>query len=193
MGRYKYGLSFIIICSFMSCEKLPPYDKRQGYVDGAFNGEKIISTYNTDESYVTAIYDNLFGCENAGFINISYRMAGTISRNSVSIGIANIKKSGGKCFDDFSFYNYREFPPNFCKILPTLIGCHFNFDNCDGEYKQDMGYNSSVHIDKVTDEYITGRMDVYVISKDLPDNFPWTKIQPKTIHLKVDKFVAVKR
>jgi hypothetical protein len=56
-----------------------------------------------------------------------------------------------------------------------------------------MGYNSSVHIDKVTDEYIIGRMDVYVISKDLPDNFPWTKIQPKTIHLKVDKFVAVKR
>ena len=187
-------LALIVLVLMVSCEKeLPPYDERFGYVDGIFNDDVLKSENITDQYILESKYDSSPRCKNSGYVSFSYKMAEVKSLFFVSVGIANSKKAGGKCFDSFNFYNYRQTPPNFCELLPTLTGCYWNFDNCDSEYKPDPSHKSSIHIDKVTDKYITGKMDVHLISKNLPDNFPWTRFQPKTIHLKIDQFIAVKQ
>ncbi len=177
-----------------SCEKeLPIYDERDGYVEGSFNGEEILSSNNTEEYYIRGNYTLYMFCEPTGAVGFSYKMKETNTRIFVDFYFEDINKISGKCFDIFDEYDRINGVLGVCITKPTLHGCYFDFDNCDVDYMPDPIKVSTIHIDKVTEKYITGKMDVNLISKFLPDNFPWTRFQPKTIHLKVDQFVAVKR
>lgn len=187
-------LALIVLVLMVSCEKeLPIYDERDGYIKGIINEENISIINNKDDTSMSANYSNDFVCDKVIYLGFIFRTKTDYGSLQIFIGFKDINKISRKCFDKFEIYNKQgQFIQN-CDFKPVLAGCYDNDGQCDMPYLPDSTKKSTIHIDKVTDKYITGRMDVYVISKDLPDNFPWTKIQPKTIHLKVDKFVAVKR
>jgi hypothetical protein len=187
-------LALFVLVLMVSCEKeLPEYDEFHGYVIGNLNENIINSNTNSDSNYVHFEYNLQPFCNKALYINFIYRQDIDIGILNIFCAFKDINKISGKCFDNFEGYMQQGNSLENCDFKPLLAACYLNGGQCDMPYLPDSTKKSTIHIDKVTDKYITGKLDVYLLPKYDPPSYPWIKIRPRKIHLKTDLFIAVKK
>lgn len=186
-------LALIILVLMVSCDKeLPPFDERQGYIDGMINEDIVASINNKEDNFISVFYANNFVCEKVVYLDFTYKLNTDYGSLVIFFAFMDINKISGKCFDKFKVYTKQgQFIQN-CDFKPVLAACYVNDGQCDLPYLPDSTQGSTIHIDKVTDKYITGKLDVNLLPQYDPPSYPWIKIRPRKIHLKTDLFVAVK-